>query len=62
MMQRQKPDDPESTDPPKVCETPDTNVVNSRDLLGGRREIQIQHGEEVYRLRVTRNGRLILNK
>ena len=37
-------------------------VVESRDLFRGKRELQISHEGEVYRLRVTRNGRLILNK
>lgn len=37
-------------------------VVDSRELLGGKQELQISHEGEVYRLRVTRNGRLILNK
>lgn len=32
------------------------------DLLGGAREAQIQHGEEVYRLRLTANNKLILIK
>jgi len=38
------------------------DVVDSRDLFRGKRELQISHEGEVYRLRVTRNGRLILNK
>jgi hemin uptake protein HemP len=37
-------------------------VVDSRDLFRGTKELQISHEGEVYRLRVTRNGRLILNK
>ena len=31
-------------------------------LFGGRREILIQHGDQVYRLRITRQGKLILTK
>ncbi len=38
------------------------SVVDSRDLLRGKQELQISHEGEVYRLRITRNGRLILNK
>lgn len=34
----------------------------SEDLLQGRREILIVHSQEVYRLRLTRNGKLILTK
>jgi len=36
--------------------------VRSHDLLMGAREIHIAHGEEVYRLTVTRQGKLILTK
>lgn len=31
-------------------------------LFHGRREILIRHGEAVYRLKITRQGKLILNK
>jgi hemin uptake protein HemP len=31
-------------------------------LLRGRREVLIAHCDEVYRLRLTRNGKLILTK
>ena len=34
----------------------------SSDLLQGQREALIVHGGEVYRLRCTRNGKLILQK
>jgi hemin uptake protein HemP len=37
-------------------------VINSAQLLAERKEVQILHGGELYRLRVTRNGKLILNK
>ncbi|MFQ5731398.1 MAG: hemin uptake protein HemP [Planctomycetaceae bacterium] len=36
--------------------------VTSESLLAGHREILIRHGEAVYRLRLTRNGKLILQK
>lgn len=36
--------------------------VESRALLRGAREILIQHGGETYRLRHTRNDKLILTK
>jgi hypothetical protein len=35
---------------------------DSRQLLRGEREIIIRHGGEVYRLRHTRNDKLILTK
>lgn len=37
-------------------------VIRSETLLGGRRELLIAHCDEVYRLRLTRNGKLILTK
>lgn len=37
-------------------------TVRSEELLQGRREILIAHSDEVYRLRLTRNGKLILTK
>ena len=46
------PDQAESNPPP----------LRSEDLLHGRREVQILHGDEIYRLMVTRNGKLILQK
>ena len=36
--------------------------INSRDLMLGQREIVIRHGNEAYRLSVTRSGKLILRK
>jgi hemin uptake protein HemP len=36
--------------------------IASRDLLGGSREVLIDHRGEIYRLRETRSGKLILNK
>ena len=39
-----------------------TGAIRSHDLLKGAREIRIAHGEEVYRLSVTRQGKLILTK
>lgn len=36
--------------------------VTSEELLCGQQEICIRHGEEIYRLRLTRNGKLILHK
>lgn len=36
--------------------------IGSDDLLRGTRELLIRHGGEVYRLRHTRNDKLILTK
>ena len=37
-------------------------IVNSGDLLNGKRELLIRHRGEIYRLLLTRNGKLILQK
>ena len=37
-------------------------AVDSARLLHGQREVLIRHGDEVYRLRHTRNDKLILTK
>ncbi len=36
--------------------------IDSSSLLQGGKEILIHHGDEVYRLRLTKNGKLILQK
>ncbi len=39
-----------------------TSTVESVALMGGQRELIIQHGAERYRLRVTASNKLILTK
>lgn len=54
---------PSSAQPsPARAEGHGAPAVDSKDLLRGRDEILIRHGDEVYRLRHTRNDRLILTK
>jgi len=56
------------SEPPAVSqhdrahEAPLPRTVRSADLLQGARELFIQHEEQTYRLRLTRNGKLILVK
>jgi hemin uptake protein HemP len=38
------------------------SVVDSATLMGGRRELIIRHGDDVYRLRITASNKLILTK
>jgi hemin uptake protein HemP len=45
--------------PPVVV---DTGHIESQALLNGARELLIRHGGELYRLRHTRNDKLILTK
>jgi len=44
-----------SEDSPRV-------VVKSTEILQGKSEIWIEHGSEMYRLRLTRAGKLLLSK
>ena len=37
-------------------------ILSSEDLLDGRAEVMIEHNGEIYRLRHTRQGKLILTK
>lgn len=41
---------------------PTTAELRSNELLRGSREVVIRHGEQTYRLRHTRNDKLILTK
>ena len=36
--------------------------IASSELLRGEAELLIRHGDEIYRLKLTRNGKLILQK
>lgn len=56
--------DPETTPPPQSARPipPPRRRIRSEDLLCGQTEIVIVHGSEEYVLRLTRNGKLILNK
>ena len=40
----------------------ESRVIDSRHLFADRREVQIRHRGESYRLLMTKNGKLILNK
>ena len=37
-------------------------IVSSEELMQGRRELWIDHHGELYRLRITRSGKLYLTK
>tara|TARA_B110000014_G_scaffold204880_1_gene155227 strand:+ start:65 stop:238 length:174 start_codon:yes stop_codon:yes gene_type:complete len=47
----------------ELPESPKTiKVWQSAQLFGEAKLVQIEHGTEVYQLRITRQGKLILNK
>jgi hemin uptake protein HemP len=37
-------------------------IIRSEELLQGRRELWIEHGDDMYRLRLTASGKLYLTK
>jgi hemin uptake protein HemP len=37
-------------------------TYSTQEIFQGRREVWIEHGSEMYRLRITSKGRLILTK
>lgn len=56
-----------STDSQAIPSPPRTGpgsprIVPSEAILAGEREVCIAHGAEIYRLRVTSTGKLILTK
>ena len=55
----------ESADEPRLAGRRPASVpreITSAEILRGAREVLIRHGEETYRLSLTRNGKLILHK
>ena len=53
---------PTLIDTPLVSTIPEQPSIESNKLLRGTREVLIRHGGETYRLRHTRNDKLILTK
>jgi hemin uptake protein HemP len=51
-----------SMQPAAPVAAPAGSAVDSQRLLQGRSEVLIRHGNETYRLRHTRNDKLILTK
>jgi hemin uptake protein HemP len=41
---------------------PSVTIIDARTLFGSAREIGIEHEGALYRLKITRQGKLILNK
>jgi hemin uptake protein HemP len=56
-VEQPAPPEPPENGPPQARE-----AWRSEELLGDKTEVQILHNNEVYRLRRTRQGKLILYK
>ena len=53
---------PERFYPAVPAEGTARRIVDGQSLFDGRTEIDIRFGEAIYHLRITRQGKLILNK
>ncbi len=51
-----------STSTPHLTEQALTQSLNSAELFKGAHQIMIEHGNDVYCLRLTKQGKLILTK
>jgi hemin uptake protein HemP len=60
MLDQNPPPHPEPAARPVAAHT--VRRVDSAALLGAQREVLIVHGPQVYRLRITAQGKLILTK
>lgn len=58
------PDIAPDTHAPRRIPQPGTDIpkLRSSDLFGTAREILLEHGEALYRLRITHSNKLILTK
>ena len=52
----------DKVDPPGTPPATAPITIRSEELFQGQMEVLIAHGAATYRLRLTRNGKLILNK
>ncbi|MDL2405375.1 hemin uptake protein HemP [Rhizobium calliandrae] len=48
--------------PVPLMAAPQTRIVESTDIFRGQTEIMIRHDGVIYRMKITRQGKLILNK
>ena len=65
-MNEQQPSQPDkkhenSNPPPEAFTAEEEIVIKANEIFQGAKEILIEHGDEVYRLSITRNNKLILN-
>lgn len=61
-MQTMNETKPDHTRPPVAAQTNIEKRVAFSEIAGDANEVLIEHDGQTYRLRLTRNGKLILNK
>ncbi len=54
--------DKNPTPPVHNTAAPQLRIVESTDIFRGQNEIMIKHEGVIYRMKITRQGKLILNK
>ena len=54
--------DKNQTSPAQNTAAPQLRIVESTDIFRGQTEIMIKHEGVIYRMKITRQGKLILNK
>lgn len=53
----------ESNEPPRMATSGEPQAeITTAELFRGQTEVLIHHGDDTYRLRVTKSGKLVLNK
>lgn len=62
MLSEKTSNPPETPEPHRESSVVPARTVSSDDLFQGGHELLIEHHGEVYRLRLTKTGKLILNK
>lgn len=60
-VQESKESAPPAPTPPRPPQA-GVSVIDSAALFGGASEVRVRHGGDEYRLRITRQGKLILTK
>jgi hemin uptake protein HemP len=58
----ERPDDGAPRTPADASDDGAVPAIDSRTILGGKTEVIIKHHDQLYRLRLTKAGRLLLNK
>lgn len=46
----------------QLPQPPVASIVSSGEILRGQQELHIHHGDSIYTLRITRQGKMILTK
>lgn len=62
MTEPQQPQTQNESERTEILSSVNVQVIESNNLFAGQQEVLIRNGDELYRLRRTRSGKLILCK